>query len=151
MSEKPRFHTLLELNFRPFWHQCSSLFRCLFLHRFLTSFWGRFKANMVPKWVPKSTQNRSKNASEKSSKKDVDLQRDGVFDLVSKLVGRKAQFVRKLGVILLHLTCALPQVCRAISYYWYFQLFPTIPYCLLQCFGNSLHCLRFLPAAQPPK
>ena len=92
MSEKHRFLTLLGLVFGPFWHHFSHLFRYRFLHRFSTSFWTRFKSKMPPKGTPKSTQNRSKNASEKSSKKRCWVAADGVCDLVSKLVGRKAHF-----------------------------------------------------------
>ena len=39
---------------------------------------------------------------------------NGLFDLVSKLVGRKAHFLRKLDVLMLQLVCALSQACHVV-------------------------------------
>ena len=63
---------------------------------FCIDFRRRFGYVLSPKWLQKGPTNRPKTAPKthpkKQRKNDAELQPDGVLDLVSKLVGRKAHF-----------------------------------------------------------
>ena len=78
VSEKHRFHTLLGLIFRQFWHQFSIRFRC----RFFVDFRSRFGNTLGRKWVQNGSQKRPKIAPKthpkNHRKNDADLQPRGV-------------------------------------------------------------------------